>query len=593
MPAKALSRAEAQKTARAINRAKGARWEAATALGISESSLFRRARTIKIKFPDIVIMAPTTHAPNKLPASVMQETLDAVARAGGNVVEASRATGINRETLRSRMREAEREGFKPKGRVAAQRARVLGLPPEGEVWRYLIAAAQNDTRLHEPTWSAGLALQAHWNAKILVSSLTYIHKLQGAAKRNTEIADDKGWYDPRLTPFMSDEMLQLAPGLVFNGHLQLSPTAVDPLSGFDSYNGRNSGVFPHTKTALKSIATTSGSPAKLQFTTGAVTQLNYIQRKSGQKAEFHHTLGFLLVEVNSAGNWWVRQLSTDSKGRMYDAKLVAMPSEDGHVVVPALPPAALVFGDAHVAQLEEHHRENMLAMVDTLTPDLVVVHDGLDMESRGHHNRRDPHKMFELHARGRESVQREITEFGGFLADMAARSRVLVVDDNHGRHLDRWLKEAEWQRDPVNAEFYLAASGAWLATIRKGEKFQPVKWAVGAYAPVKGVKFLEPGGSHVVCRDASGGIELGLHGDLGPNGSRGSVRNLSRLGRKVVIGHSHSAAIFEGAYQTGVSAKLGMDYAVGAPSSWSHSDCLVLRNGKRQILTWWGSQWCA
>jgi len=93
-----------------------------------------------------------------------------------------------------------------------------------------------------------------------------------------------------------------------------------------------------------------------------------------------------------------------------------------------------------------------------------------------------------------------------------------------------------------------------------------------------------------VCEGAGGGIELGMHGDKGANGSRGSLAQFARTGRKCVIGHSHVAGIVEGAYQVGVMGALDMGYNEGQ-SSWSHSNVVVYPNGKRAVLTIWNGRW--
>ncbi len=89
-----------------------------------------------------------------------------------------------------------------------------------------------------------------------------------------------------------------------------------------------------------------------------------------------------------------------------------------------------------------------------------------------------------------------------------------------------------------------------------------------------------------LCRDDSyriAGIEVGMHGDIGPNGARGSRKNLRRVGVKSVIGHSHAPGIDEGCYQVGTSTLLRLEYNHG-PSGWLNADCLILENGKRQII---------
>lgn len=88
------------------------------------------------------------------------------------------------------------------------------------------------------------------------------------------------------------------------------------------------------------------------------------------------------------------------------------------------------------------------------------------------------------------------------------------------------------------------------------------------------------------------GVRHDQHGDLGPNGARGTAANIGRTGEKANIGHSHSAAICHGCYQAGLFATLDMGYNRG-PSSWSHSAILTYGNGKRAVITLRAGEWCA
>lgn len=594
MPVKPTSDKVLRDTARTLRKVDGNREAAAKLLGLTLSGMSTRVKAIRARLPNEKL-PDNQRARNGTTLTPEQcaEAAAALEAAGGNISDAARSLGLHRATYVDRLRSARvRDDWQPVGRVGVLRARPMPLPKGDAVARYILTCAQSGTKLHEPTWKALNALAEHYGARLLVSTFSYSHRQEGSAKRGTQVGEmGTDWYDPRIEPSVCDDMVAVAPSLIFNGHMNILPTAIDPLSGMSNYNGRNSSIFPHAKVAMQSVPTMAGHAAKMQYTTGAATQINYIQKKAGQKAEFDHVFGGLLVEVNSAGEWWARQLVTDSRGRMYDLDVVAMPEGE---VVPSVGSAALVFGDLHAIHLVDHSRWADGGMVDVLRPDVQVAHDILDFESRSHHNRRDPHKMFELHARGRESVEQELVGVGGLLRVMAKRGRVLVVNSNHDRHLERWLKEADWRTDPVNARFFIECQRAFLQAIEAREPFDALKWAVQKYNPVKGVRFLAPGNSYVVCRDRSGGVELGLHGDLGPGGARGSIRNLSRLGRKVVIGHSHSAGIFNGAYQVGVSADMNaFSYARGAPGAWSHTDCVVYANGKRALITWHNGKWRA
>jgi hypothetical protein len=80
-----------------------------------------------------------------------------------------------------------------------------------------------------------------------------------------------------------------------------------------------------------------------------------------------------------------------------------------------------------------------------------------------------------------------------------------------------------------------------------------------------------------------GGVEHAMHGDDGPNGSRGSVRNIARIGVKTWTGHGHSKEIFEGAKRVGTATRLYADYTHG-PSSWTNADGLTNADGKGQLI---------
>jgi hypothetical protein len=80
-----------------------------------------------------------------------------------------------------------------------------------------------------------------------------------------------------------------------------------------------------------------------------------------------------------------------------------------------------------------------------------------------------------------------------------------------------------------------------------------------------------------------GGVEHGFHGDLGPNGARGTTLNLSRLGAKVTKAHDHTAAVLDGVYSVGVTGKLDQGYN-HLPSTWIHAQVVLGADGKRQVV---------
>ena len=77
--------------------------------------------------------------------------------------------------------------------------------------------------------------------------------------------------------------------------------------------------------------------------------------------------------------------------------------------------------------------------------------------------------------------------------------------------------------------------------------------------------------------------ELGQHGDVGSNGSRGSLLQMRKLNTKIVVGHYHSPGRKDGALAVGTSTHVRVGYNMG-PSSWLQSHVIIHKNGKAQHI---------
>lgn len=467
--------------------------------------------------------------------------------------------------------------------------------------RWLLTVAQNNTHLHEGVWGNLNALAAFYDAEIIVARCTYdiqnnrdskAKEIAGTARRGI---DEGLWFPDEIAPYVVDvgERIVLAKDLIFAADNTI-PTLAEPLSGMDTYTGPASMILPHPQIALRSVATMNAAPTKFLFTTGTVSQRNYIPLRTGNKASFHHSYGALLVEKDEATEeWWCRQINAeDATGTFYDFDLMVANGKvtEGHR------PEAINWGDIHCAALSQDIRDDIWgegAMVDAINPRAQMFHDVYDGFARSHHEVGNWVRLLERHRDGRGNVEDELRDVAEFLR-MAHRDDAIsvVVNSNHDRHLDRWLNEAEWKRDPENAPFFLEAAAARAkATLNFDDSFNMLEWAARRYGCPDAVRFLREDEGYRVCEPA-GGIELGLHGDRGANGSRGGVA-LKKLPFKANVGHSHSAGIYQGLYVAGVMPdQEAMVYATG-PSSWSRSVILTHTNGKRQVVTMRGSRWRA
>jgi len=539
----------------------------------------------------------------------------------GGVRAAARASKIPHNTLLNRYHRALELGMAQeveekvhsrapaqpviKGRVGILDRREFLLPAKGKIARHIFTCAQSNTYIHEPLWDNLLALAKHYDATLHISTFTYDAAAYGprAVKRGTsKTAGAEPWYDARVEPFIDDSSAVVAPGLIWCGEMNILPTAVRPLSGLESYTGRKSGIFPHVKIAMESIPSGKFEGTKFNYTTGTVTQRNYIQKKAGQKAEFHHGYGALLVEVDSDGYWWCRQLNGDSEGTLYDLDVCAKGGEvtTGHRV------KAIQWGDIHRRVISDEMMNLLWGaapfgpitvdnMLDTLRPEYQFMEDVLDFRPRNHHEMKNFHKMYAKWVRGQDDVFDELLLTAQFLKTESKRDwcETVVVRSNHDAAFDRWLREADYKTDFKNARFFLKAQLAFLDAIHEGnDGFLPIEWACRELGVPEGVRFLRQDESFIICPDANGGIECGHHGDKGANGAKGSLSGFARTGRKVNIGDKHSAGIMDGAYLAGVAGDLDHDYNQGM-SSWSNSHICTYPNGKRCIVTVWKGKWRA
>ena len=225
-------------------------------------------------------------------------------------------------------------------------------------------------------------------------------------------------------------------------------------------------------------------------------------------------------------------------------------------------------------------------ILDCLLPREQFFHDTIDFQPRNHHNIKDPHFLHEMLVNGTDKVDDEFRRMAKFLMNDAYRDwcKSFIVVSNHDQAVNSWLQNTSAVYDPVNLEDWHYWNYWVTAQVRMGNKPHPFRdwlsrYTMDARAEIKQPVFLLEDDSYRIL----GQIEAGLHGHLGPNGARGTPRNIRSAG-KVNSGHTHSAGIFEGVYTAGVYGKLDMGYNKGL-SSWSHSMVVTYPNAKRTILT--------
>jgi hypothetical protein len=457
---------------------------------------------------------------------------------------------------------------------------------KGVVKRYILTSVQDGTKIH-PFFDVLKVYADYLDAQIMVSGYTYNKSLF------QEHSKHKVVFPYEVQPYLTNDRVLLGDNVVFAGEMNILPTASDPLLGLKTYTENKWGIIPHAKIRLESVPMMKGDPAKIVMTTGTISKPNYVQKRAGLIAEFHHTYGAVLVEVCANGEFFCRHLmGEDDTGNFYD--LTRYVTADG--VIEGNRVAAITWGDIHLDKLDEtasvaalgfspSMKRNIVSnsLLDILKPYHQFFHDTVDFRRRNHHSINDPHFRFEMWVNNTENVESEFTDAALFLRETKRDwCNSVVIESNHDTALSKWLKTGDYRQDPVNAIFFLETQLGKYKALRDGVTDYNIFWeSIKRYSPdnAAGLVFVPEDQSYKVC-----GIENGMHGHLGANGARPSPRSFSRMGTKANTAHAHSASIFDGIWTCGVMGKLDMGYNKGL-SSWSPTHTLTHLNAKRQMLT--------
>jgi len=378
------------------------------------------------------------------------------------------------------------------------------------------------------------------------------------------------------------------------GSFNFIPTTVNPLQGLDSLSKGDTLIVPSPQLRMKSMAVSATRHPAILHTTGACSNPEYTNTKVGEKALFNHSYSAVLVEIDTDNDFHVRVLSADEQGVFFDLGLKYFPDR----TISFESPAALVTGDEHAIfacpEVECATYTNENSIVRSLSPKYVVRHDLLDCASISHHTRKDAIKNVAKSMFNANKIEDELASTVDYLLRTTYFPEVsfknIIVSSNHNDHLTRWFSDIDIKTEPQNAMFYHKYMWKILDSMKETptgfdhiNPFEQFCKDVG----VTNARFLGRDESFSVAD-----VELGVHSDKGTNGSRGSINQFSNLPSKYVIGHSHTPGIVFGAYQTGTSSRLKLDYTSGL-SSWMNTHCLVYSNGKRQLISIINGKWKA
>ena len=437
---------------------------------------------------------------------------------------------------------------------------------------FIVTWAQNMTPVHKGLMNNILSYADHLDAGL--------HVIAGRYQNPTSVFTDKNKdnWNSDVVPYLDAARHNIHKHLQILSDVKIPPTASTPLSGMNSITGLESCIVGHPRQHLKPLAVLEGYPKKLLLSTGAVTLPNYTDSKTGKKGEFHHTFGFIIVELDG-DDFHIRQVSADEKGDFYDLfKRV----KGGRVTDNKEGCEAAILGDIHIQHNDKEATKTSFELLDIMKPNHTMIHDIIDCESISHWDMQDAFRMLQKEDEGTDNLRKEIDDMKDWIRERL-KYNLVVVRSNHDDFLDRWLRTTDWRKSN-NKRMYLY--GANLLSNDPVAKSKGVIPAIIYEEFGDKVKTLGTDTSYRVL-----GWELGMHGHLGASGSRGGHVQFKNLNTKNVTGHVHHPYREDGHCSVGTLTHLRVNYTKG-PSNWMHSNGLIYPDGKFQHIHIVNGKYC-
>lgn len=433
--------------------------------------------------------------------------------------------------------------------------------------RFLITAAQNATKINLGFWKNLLEYSEFIDAEILVIPYRYHNptSILLDADRREE------WWDDKIVPYLTLNRHDLNNKITILSDVKIQPTAILPLTSLESLC-RESCVVGHPRIHMKSLPVLDDKP-RIMFTTGNLTKPNFTDSKIGKISEFHLTYGAVIVEIKDDDTFFARQITAKASGDFND---LYWNVSDGKVTRNT-EVAALVKGDIHYGAHDENViKRSFNELIPKLKPGEIFLHDLGDFKSVNPHEEKDWVQQYKNEVNGLSSLKKEIDKILGFL-ETIKKYNLVVVFSNHDNFLDRFIINADPKKNIKNALEFVEYAKVLL------EDKAPnglLGYIINQKYP--NIKVLPRDGSYKIK-----GWELSKHGMDGTCGSRGNIQQFKRLNTKIVTGHAHGVARFDGAVQVGCNCKLRQGYNHAA-SDWVHSDVIIHNDGKCQTILYIG-----
>lgn len=441
----------------------------------------------------------------------------------------------------------------------------------------LVTTAQNKTSVNNDflnnlvAYKDYITNQLGKETEIVIIPSRYRNPTNNIEDEKTKTSD---WWEDSLDDYLFYGKVNFGNTLI-SCDSHISPTAKDPLNGYEILASDNHLVLGHSKVHWKTLPRFRDAPLRTMCTTGYITSKNYSKSKAGSVAHENHCYGFVVLELKDNESCYIpRNVKVKSDGSFIDITNSVSNSKVSKIEESL----GFIYGDFHARQINRDFLEETKKIVSLLNPKKSVIHDALDSSTMNHHEAKDMFLQRQKIVQGKHLIDEEIEECLDLLAEIKdCCGEVYVIESNHDLFLDKHINEVSWKRDLHNSPAYLK-----LALIQQTIDLTEYGNVFGYLINQRfngDIKYVKMGDSLYI-----GDYQCGQHNDYGANGSKGSTKGFGRMNLKLIGGHAHSPMLFNNVTTVGVTANLKQWYNRKGLSSWAYAHSVVHPNGKNQLL---------
>ncbi len=379
---------------------------------------------------------------------------------------------------------------------------------------------------------------------------------------------------------------------LFISNIKQQAKTIKPVTGVGRVvKKKGSAIFASPKIFLEYNSVRNNKEKLPHFvtSTGAVTKPNYRPEssfwyqglKTAYMAESDHKLGATYVEVEDDEIFHFTQIEckTDGGHLFFRDKMFK-----GDLAPKQVRAEAFVIGDLHAGVTDPNAEKVWFEVIEETKPKYIFIHDGFNGTSVNGHMEKDLIARIIRAIENKDDIAAEVMDFALKLRAYASKcDKLYVVPSNHNDWLERYIRKANFFKDGnlKNVPVAIKILQAML------EKKNPLQYAVEELAGIKVPNVVWPGRNEDIIIE---GIQCNCHGDVGVNGSRGSLASMVSAYNASVSGHGHRAGILFDAWAVGTSGPLQEDYNNG-PGAWTQTSCIIYKCGGRALVNSIGGKW--